>query len=91
MQTSSHKLLSHVYNITSFSPSVMDFYQKTQQYFPNFILKYQCDILRQKIVDSWPNLIDDRQAKNDWGWKAKFNFESAFKNYIIPEINKNYK
>ena len=29
----------------------------------------------QKIADSWPDSIDDQEAKVDWGWKAKFNLE----------------
>lgn len=27
---------------------------------------------RQNIADSWPKTIDDSEAKNDWGWRPKY-------------------
>jgi len=27
---------------------------------------------RQAIADSWPQSINDRQANQEWGWKAKY-------------------
>ena len=31
---------------------------------------------RQTIADKWPKSIDDKQARNDWGWKPKFDLTS---------------
>lgn len=28
---------------------------------------------RQQIADSWPDSIDDTQARKDWGWQEEFN------------------
>ena len=42
--------------------------------------------MRQSIVDGWPDYVDDSLAKNDWNWKAKYNLEKAFKNYISPSF-----
>ena len=44
--------------------------------------------MRQSIVDSWPDFIDDNHAKNDWGWKAEYDLHRAFDNYIIPQLGK---
>ena len=44
--------------------------------------------MRQSIVDSWPNVIDDSHAKNDWGWKPKYDLPTAFTDYIIPQLGK---
>jgi len=78
------------YNITSFSPSVIDLKNKIQEFFPNFHLDYHVNSKRQKIVNSWPSYINDLLAKNDWGWGPKYNFDNAFKNYIIPNLFTKY-
>ena len=41
----------------------------------DFKINYQPDF-RQEIADSWPQSIDDTQAKNDWEWKPQFDLES---------------
>ena len=81
-------LKQNIYNITSFSPTLTDFYNQLKKDFPKFKLDFNIDNERQKIIDSWPNFIDDSNAKNDWGWVAKFNFDLAFKNYIRPLLTK---
>ena len=30
---------------------------------------------RQAIAANWPDSIDDREARNDWGWRAKHDLE----------------
>ena len=30
---------------------------------------------RQKIADSWPDVIDDSEARQDWGWQHKIGLE----------------
>jgi nucleoside-diphosphate-sugar epimerase len=30
---------------------------------------------RQAIAANWPDSIDDREARNDWGWRAKYDLE----------------
>ncbi len=34
---------------------------------------------RQKIADSWPKSIDDKQARKDWGWKHEFDLAKMTK------------
>ena len=83
-------LLKNIYNITSFSPSVEEFFFKTKEYFINFNMTYSIDSKRQKIIDSWPNFINDNAAQNDWGWKSKYDFNKSYTGYIIPEIQNKY-
>ena len=85
MSSSKNKLTSNVYNITSFSPSVEDFYKEISLYYKNFNLTYNINKNRQSIVNSWPGIIDDSKAKKDWDWKPNYNFKSAFRNYFYKK------
>ena len=62
------------YNISAVSFTPKELEKQIKIYFPNFNVKFKPDY-RQKIADSWPDSIDDQEAKADWGWKAKFNLE----------------
>ena len=62
------------YNISAVSFTPKELEKQIKIYFPNFNVKFRPDY-RQKIADSWPDSIDDQEAKVDWGWKAKFNLE----------------
>ncbi len=83
-------LLKKSYNISSFNPSVESFYRKTKEFFPEFNMTYSIDDKRQAIVDSWPNAVNCEAAKKDWGWLASYDFETAYIDYLIPEIKNKY-
>jgi hypothetical protein len=36
---------------------------------------YQPDF-RQKIADSWPNSVNDYEAREDWNWKHQFDLNA---------------
>ena len=91
MQTKTNKLNSNVYNITAFHPSIEEFYLETLKYFNNFKIEYIINEQRQKIINSWPDKINDENARNDWDWKPNYNFQSAYSQYIIPKINSYYQ
>ena len=90
MKVKRNVLNQNIYNITSFNPTVEDFYNKVRKYFPNFSIIYKINNERQKIIDSWPNNINDTNAHNDWGWKPQYDFNYAYDDYIIPAIRKKY-
>tara|TARA_B100001113_G_C21067449_1_gene604049 strand:+ start:146 stop:1111 length:966 start_codon:yes stop_codon:yes gene_type:complete len=91
MNTSKENIKSRIYNVTSFSPSVSDLEIKIKEFFPNFKLSYDIDKNRQKIVDSWPNSINDTLAREEWGWSSNLNFDNFFINYINPNLKEYYK
>jgi len=45
-------------------------------------IKYSPDF-RQAIADSWPNSIDDKQAKKDWKWKPVFDIKKTVNEMIL--------
>jgi nucleoside-diphosphate-sugar epimerase len=60
------------YNIagTSFSPA--EIAKEIQKFIPDFEITYLPDF-RQEIASSWPQTIDDSEARENWGWSPDFN------------------
>jgi nucleoside-diphosphate-sugar epimerase len=44
---------------------------------------------RQKIADSWPQSIDDRVARKDWGWKHEYTLSKMTKE-MIKQLKKKF-
>jgi nucleoside-diphosphate-sugar epimerase len=90
MSADKESLSRDVYHIQAFTPTVEDIYKKIMSYFPSFKLDYKINTQRQTLIDSWPSNLNQKAAKNDWGWNPKYNFDSAFDNYLIPKITDYY-
>ncbi len=62
------------YNVSaiSFSPAMI--YDEIVKRYPDFKINYAPDF-RQQIADSWPNSIDDTEARSDWHWKPDFDLK----------------
>lgn len=80
-----------VYNVTSFSPTADQFRNKIRGYFPDATIEFKPDLHRQKILDTWPEDIEDTPARKDWNWKPDYDFESAFDRYLVPAVKTYYK
>ena len=88
MNKNKKSLNKTVYNITSFNPTVLNLLKIIKTKYPDFEIRYDIDEMRQSIVDSWPNNVDDSNAKNDWNWKPKYDLPTAFNDYIMPQLGK---
>lgn len=63
------------YNLGGFSFTPKDIAAEIAREIPGFTISYKPDF-RQQIADSWPGSIDDTEARNDWGWKPKYDLKS---------------
>lgn len=63
------------YNISGISFTPKEIYQAIKKHVPDFEIKYEPDF-RQAIADSWPGSIDDTEAQQHWGWKAKYDLDA---------------
>ena len=79
-----------VYNVGAFAPTADDIRAEVMRAFPSAAITYEVDAKRQGIVDSWPEDVDDSAARRDWGFSPKYDFTTAFREYLIPEITKRY-
>lgn len=84
-------LSRHVYNVTAFSVTAAEIRDQVLRLFPRAEIRFGKGGPRQMIVDSWPGDIDDSAARNDWGWKPKYELDAAFSEYLAPRITKRYQ
>lgn len=89
MEAEKSKLsLSSSYNLSAMSFSPEELFDSIKKYIKDFEISYNPDE-RQKIADSWPNNVEDSYARNDWGWKEKFDLEKMTKEIIMKLKNIN--
>ena len=67
----------------SFNPSAIEFFNSVQNIYLNAKLSYNINKVRQKIVDSWPDNINDSLATKEWGWKPNYNLDDTVNNYLV--------
>jgi threonine 3-dehydrogenase len=79
-----------VYNIGAFAPTADEVRRVVLEAFPKAEITTAVDVKRQGIVDSWPADVDDTAARRDWGLSPKYDFRSAFAEYLIPTIRGRY-
>jgi nucleoside-diphosphate-sugar epimerase len=62
----------NAFNVTAMqlTPAVLADALRAQ--IPEFRITYRVDPVRQAIADSWPRRIDDRAAREEWGWQPAF-------------------
>jgi len=84
------RLTRCVYNICGFSPSAGEIAGRVRDHFPGAEITTEVDEARQGIVDTWPESVDDTAAVADWGYRPVHTLETAFDDYLIPNIRRHY-
>ncbi|MCW5518269.1 NAD-dependent epimerase/dehydratase family protein [Aureitalea sp. L0-47] len=62
------------YNLAAISFGPEDIAASIKKHIPEFEIVYQPDF-RQDIADSWPNSMDDSEARKDWGWAHTYDLD----------------
>jgi nucleoside-diphosphate-sugar epimerase len=83
-------LTRSAYNLTAFNPSAAEIRDVVVAAFPEAAIGFKVDGKRQGIVDSWPAAVDDSAARRDWGFEPRYDFDRAFRAYLIPTIRERY-
>src|SRR3954471_19447922 len=84
------RLTRSAYNLSAFNPSAAEVREVVLAAFPDATIRYTVDAKRQGIVDSWPAAVDDSAARRDWDFNPTYDFERAFREYLIPTIRQRY-
>ncbi|MCX6742174.1 MAG: NAD-dependent epimerase/dehydratase family protein [Candidatus Pacearchaeota archaeon] len=67
--------LKHVcYNVAGISFSAKELADEIKKSISCFKCSHEPDF-RQKIADSWPNELDDSEARKDWNWKPDYDLK----------------
>ncbi len=77
------------YNIAGCSFSPVQLAAEIKKHIPEFYMTCNPDF-RQQLADSWPDSIDDVDARKDWNWQAQFDTARLVKT-MISELSKKKK
>lgn len=76
------------YNLAGVSYAPEEVVASIQKELPEFEILYEPDF-RQAIADSWPQSIDDTQARADWGWAHKYDLDAITK-IMLDNLRQRY-
>ncbi|MDP2483071.1 MAG: NAD-dependent epimerase/dehydratase family protein [Candidatus Palauibacterales bacterium] len=77
MEASPDRLIHrNAFNITAMQVTPESLAASISDHVPGFRLSYEVDPVRQAIADSWPRRIDDRVAREEWGWIPEYDLAS---------------
>lgn len=77
------------YNLAGISFSPKELAESIKIHIPDFKIEYSPDF-RQAIAASWPQSIDDSNARKDWNWTPKYDMDELV-NSMLQNIKKFYK
>lgn len=82
MEADASRLKHHAdYNLSAMSFSAQELAAEIRKHIPEFRCEYEPDF-RQTIADSWPRSIDDRVAREEWGWRPTYNLSMMTKDML---------
>ncbi len=62
----------NAFNVSSMSFDPEMLAAEIRKHIPEFELSYDVDPVRQAIADSWPNSLDVSDAREQWGFRPKY-------------------
>ncbi|KAK0097557.1 hypothetical protein PV326_001064 [Microctonus aethiopoides] len=74
LNTPNEKLKRRTYNVTAMSFTPEELFTELRKHIPDLDISYRPDT-RQLIAESWPQIFDDTEARQDWGWSHKYDLE----------------
>uniref|UniRef100_A0A0N5B115 L-threonine 3-dehydrogenase, mitochondrial n=1 Tax=Syphacia muris TaxID=451379 RepID=A0A0N5B115_9BILA len=77
LATDVSKLKQRTYNVTGYSFTPEEIAEVVKKIMPKFKIEYEICPIRQKIAESWPESLDDSNARKDWGWKPMYDLQAT--------------
>ncbi|MBI5619886.1 NAD-dependent epimerase/dehydratase family protein [Candidatus Gottesmanbacteria bacterium] len=67
------------YNFAAINFTPAELVAEIKKLYSKFVCTYDPDPVKQHIAEGWPQSIDDRVARKDWGWKHEYNLSKMTK------------
>lgn len=69
------------YNVAGMSFDPKEIAAEIKKHIPEFTISYKPDF-RQQIADSWPQSINDNEARQHWNWKPAYDLPALVENML---------
>ena len=69
------QLSRHVYNLHAYYLSAGMVAMEAAKRFPGFDYSFEPIDAVEHLISSWPDVVDDADARRDWGWQPAFDFD----------------
>ncbi len=67
----------NAFNVTAMQFTPAELAGAIRVHLPEFEVEYDPDPLRQSIADSWPERLDDSEARAQWGWRPAYDLPAT--------------
>ena len=81
MEAPSARLTQRVYNLSAISFTPAELAESIRAEIPDFTMSFEPDF-RQAIAATWPQIIDDSKAREDWGWSHDYDITKMTRHMI---------
>ena len=71
------RLREHAYNLHGYFLSAEMVAEAATARFPRFEYRFEPVAAVERLMNGWPDVIDDSAARRDWGWQPGFDFERS--------------
>jgi len=71
------QLSRHVYNLHAYYLSAGMVAAEAAKRFPGFDYRFEPIDAIEHLISSWPDIVDDADARRDWGWQPAFDFDQS--------------
>ncbi len=81
------RLTRRVYNIHAIAPPASELARAIADRTSGAVLTFAPDSSLVRLIESWPTTIDDTSAREDWGWRHRYDL-SALADHFIEELQR---
>jgi len=72
----------NAFNVTAMSFTPGELGAQIRRHLPDFVLEYAVDPVRQAIAAGWPRHVDDRAAREEWGWRPQYDLAAMVRDML---------